>query len=93
MAQAFAEIAESEYQKAWAELPNIANLRPLLPAEIMGRTYHELLIELRARRFDVFTHRAELRRRDKLKVAAISLALTSLPLELPGARAVRSALV
>ncbi|KIG14820.1 Phytoene synthase [Enhygromyxa salina] len=93
MAEEFAEIAESEYQKAWAELPNIANLRPLLAAEIMGRTYHELLIELRARRFDVFTHRAGLRRRDKLKVAAISLVLTSLPLELPGARAVRAALV
>ncbi|PRQ07320.1 phytoene/squalene synthase family protein [Enhygromyxa salina] len=92
MAQEFHDIAESEYQKAWAELPNMPNLRPLLPAEIMGRTYHQLLAELRSRRFDVFTHRAALRRRDKLKVAAISLALTSLPLELPGARAVRSVL-
>jgi phytoene synthase len=92
MAEEFADIAESEYQKAWAELAKIHDLRPLLPAEIMGRTYHELLIELRHRNFDVFTHRASLRRRDKLKVAAISLALTSLPPELPGVRAVRAVL-
>lgn len=92
MATEFADIAESEYQKAWAELAKIHDLRPLLPAEIMGRTYHELLVELRHRNFDVFTHRASLRRRDKLKVAAISLALTSLPPELPGMRAVRAAL-
>lgn len=91
MAKEFADIAESEYQKAWAELAKIPDLRPLLPAEIMGRTYHELLIELRNRNFDVFTHRASLRRRDKLKVAAISLALTSLPPQLPGMRAVRAA--
>jgi phytoene synthase len=92
MAKEFADIAESEYQKAWAELAQIHDLRPLLPAEIMGRTYHELLVELRHRNFDVFTHRASLRRRDKLKVAAISLALTSLPPELPGMRAFRAAL-
>lgn len=92
MAAEFADIAESEYQKAWAELAKIHDLRPLLPAEIMGRTYHELLVELRHRNFDVFTHRASLRRRDKLKVAAISFALTSLPPELPGMRAVRAAL-
>jgi phytoene synthase len=92
MASEFADIAESEYRKAWAELAQIHDLRPLLPAEIMGRTYHELLIELRHRNFDVFTHRASLRRRDKLKVAAISLALTTLPPELPGMRAVRAAL-
>jgi phytoene synthase len=91
MAEEFADIAESEYQKAWAELARIPDLRPLLPAEIMGRTYHELLVELRNRNFDVFTHRASLRRRDKLKVAAISLALTSLPPQLPGMRAVRAA--
>jgi phytoene synthase len=92
MAREFADIAESEYQLAWAELAKIQDLRPLLPAEIMGRTYHELLVELRNRNFDVFTHRASLRRRDKLKVAAISLALTSLPKEMPGMRAFRAAL-
>jgi 15-cis-phytoene synthase len=92
MAEEFADIAESEYQKAKAALAEIHDLRPLLPAEIMGRTYHELLIELRNRNFDVFTHRASLRRRDKLKVAAIALALTSLPPALPGVRAVRAVL-
>jgi phytoene synthase len=92
MAEEFADTAESEYQKAWAELAKIEDLRPLLPAEIMGRTYHELLAELRERRFDVFTHRAALRRRDKLKVAAVSLALTSLPPQMPGLRAIRAAL-
>lgn len=92
MAEEFADIAESEYQNAWAALAEIQDLRPLLPAEIMGRTYHELLVELRHRNFDVFTHRATLRRRDKLRVAAISLALTSLPPKLPGVRAVRAAL-
>ncbi len=90
MAKEFADIAESEYQKAWAELSGIRVLRPLLPAEIMGRTYHELLDEIRAHRYNVFTHRASLRRRDKLKVAGVSLALTALPISLP--RRLRAAL-
>lgn len=93
MAEDFAESAETEYRRAWAELSKIDDLRALLPAEVMARTYYELLRELRARRFDVFTHRAALRRRDKLKVAAISFALTSLPPDLPGVRAVRAAFV
>jgi phytoene synthase len=83
MAKEFAAVAESEYQRAWAELSGIRDLRPLLPAEIMGRTYHELLREIRAHRYNVFTHRASLRRRDKLKVAGVSLALTALPISLP----------
>jgi 15-cis-phytoene synthase len=84
MAEEFADIAEAEYQRAWAELPAVADRRPLLPAEVMGRTYYELLGEIRAHRYNVFTHRAALRRRDKLKVAGISLALTALPARLPG---------
>ena len=83
MAQDFADIAEGEYQAAWAELPAIDDRRPLLPAEIMGRTYYQLLAEIRALDYNVFTHRASLRRRDKLRVAAVSLALTSLPIDLP----------
>jgi phytoene synthase len=82
-AEAFADLAEAEYQRAWAELEQIADPKPLLPAEIMGRTYHEILVEIRQSGFNVFTHRASLRRRDKLKVAAVALALTSLPVELP----------
>lgn len=84
MAREFADVAESEYQRAWAELSGIADRRPLLPAEVMGRTYYELLGEIRAHQYNVFTHRAALRRRDKLKVAGVSLALTALPAKLPG---------
>ena len=40
----------------------------------MGRTYYEILREIRARNFNVFTTRAGLRRRDKLRVAALALA-------------------
>ena len=92
MAETFAGYAELEYQRAWAKLDEFEDLRPLLPAEIMGRTYYELLAELKTRRYDVFTHRAALRRRDKLKVAAVSLAITTLPPTLPGVRAIRSVL-
>ena len=49
----------------------------------MGRTYYELLREIRAHRYNVFTYRATLRRRDKLRVAGVSLARTSLPKGLP----------
>ena len=83
MAEAFADRAEREYQLAWAELDRIADRRPLLPAEIMGRTYHALLVQIRAHRYNVFTFRAGLRRRDKLKIAGVALALTSLPVALP----------
>jgi phytoene synthase len=83
MAQEFADIAEGEYQRAWAELASIADRRPLLPAEIMGRTYYELLGDIRAHRYNVFTYRATLRRRDKLRVAGVSLARTTLPSALP----------
>ncbi|MFO7563380.1 MAG: squalene/phytoene synthase family protein [Enhygromyxa sp.] len=84
MAREFADVAEGEYQRAWAELAEIVDRRPLLPAEIMGRTYYELLAEIRAHRYNVFTYRPTLRRRDKLKVAGVSLARTSLPSALPG---------
>lgn len=69
----FAAAAEREYQAAWKLLPQTKR-QALLPAEIMGRTYYEILQEIRARNFNVFTRRASLRRRDKLKVAALALA-------------------
>ncbi|MFV8754500.1 phytoene/squalene synthase family protein [Nannocystaceae bacterium ST9] len=84
MAREFADVAESEYQKAWAELPQVRHRRALLPAEIMGRTYYQILAKIRAHRYNVFTFRASLSRRDKLEVAAVSIALTSLPAKLPG---------
>jgi phytoene synthase len=73
----FAQAAEREYQAAWQLLPEIAHRR-LLPAEIMGRTYYEILQEIRARNYNVFTRRAALRRRDKLRVAAMAIARAGL---------------
>jgi phytoene synthase len=74
IAQDFAAAAEREYQAAWAQLARTQRRRALIPAEIMGRTYHEILQEIRARNFNVFTRRAALRRRDKLWVAAMAIA-------------------
>lgn len=73
MASHFADMAEREYQSAWAALAE-ADVRALLPAEVMGRTYHRILREIRERQFNVYTRRAALRRRDKLKVAALAIA-------------------
>ncbi|MCH9682585.1 MAG: squalene/phytoene synthase family protein [Deltaproteobacteria bacterium] len=77
MATDFADAAEREYRKAWDALRE-ADARALLPAEIMGRTYHRILGEIRARNFNVFTRRAALRRRDKIKVAALAIARSGL---------------
>lgn len=73
LAQDFAESAEREYRAAWDALRH-ADRRALLPAEIMGRTYYRILREIRDGRFNVFTRRAALRRRSKLKVAAMAIA-------------------
>ena len=73
----FAAAAEREYQAAWQILPELKHRR-LLPAEIMGRTYYEILTEIRARNYNVFTRRASLRRRDKLRVAALAIARAGL---------------
>jgi phytoene synthase len=79
VASDFAAMAEREYQQAWSVLRH-ANTRALLPAEVMGRTYYRILEQIRARNYNVFTRRATLRRRDKLKVAALAIARTSLSL-------------
>lgn len=73
MAEEFANMAEREYELAWAALAE-ADVRALLPAEVMGRTYHRILVEIRERQYNVYTRRASLRRRDKLKVAALAIA-------------------
>lgn len=78
MAQDFAQLAEDHYAQAWAALRH-ANRRNLLPAEVMGRTYHRILRDIVARNFNVFTQRAALRRRDKLKVAIEAMARAQLP--------------
>jgi phytoene synthase len=79
VARDFADIAEREYQAAWRAFGRVDNPRGLLPAEIMGRTYYEILRDIRARAFNVFTQRASLRRRDKLRVAASAIARTVPP--------------
>ncbi len=79
LAAEFADLAEAEYTAAWKIFPTIPNRRALLPAEVMGRTYHEVLQEIREHNFNVFAHRASLRRRDKLRVAAMAIARTNLP--------------
>lgn len=79
LATDFADAAEREYRLAWESLSR-ADLRALLPAEVMGRTYHRILAEIRGRQFNVFTRRAALRRRDKLKVAALAIARAGLGL-------------
>ncbi len=73
----FADAAEREYQAAWQLLPQLPR-RQLLPAEIMGRTYYAILREIRDRNYNVFTRRAALRRRDKLRVAAAAIARAGL---------------
>lgn len=85
MASDFADQAEREYRQATAALAD-TDLRRLLPAEVMGRTYHRILREIRERNYDVFTRRATLRRRDKLKAAAMAVARTSFGGRSPGAR-------
>lgn len=77
LATDFADAAEREYRRAWEAL-RAADRRALLPAEIMGRTYYRILGEIRERNYNVFTRRASLRRRDKLKVAALAIARSSL---------------
>ncbi len=77
LAREFAELAQREYDAAWQALPG-ADRRALLPAEVMGHTYHRILHEIQARNYNVFACSPALRRRDKLKVAAKVLARTAL---------------
>ena len=70
----FAAVAEREYQLAWRGFEAVDAPLRLVPAEVMGRTYYEILGEIRRFNFDVFVRRASLRRRQKLRVAAMTLA-------------------
>ncbi len=79
LAEEFDAMAQREYDAAWRTFDRVDNRRGLLPAEIMGRTYYEILLDIRARHYDVFSRRTSLRRRDKLRVAAYSIARTTLP--------------
>ncbi len=77
MAREFDALAETEYDAAWRALAG-ADRRALLPAEVMGHTYHRILREIRALDYNVFACSPALRRRDKLEVAARVLARTAL---------------
>jgi phytoene synthase len=70
----FAALAEREYRLAWDHLREVEAPLRLVPAEVMGRTYYEILREIRRFRFDVFLRRASVRRRVKLRVAAMTIA-------------------
>lgn len=75
----FAEIASREYQAADAALQGTPHRNRLLPAEIMGQTYYAILRELVALNFNVHARRPALRRRDKMRAAALALAHVRLP--------------
>lgn len=75
----FAALAQDEYDKAWALLPS-TQTRAMLPAEVMGRTYYEILRSIRDYDYNVFVRRVALRRRDKLRVAAEAIARAGLTL-------------
>ena len=78
-ANEFADIAENEYRQAWESFREIQHPAVLVPAEVMGQTYYKILCEVRRLKFDSFTQRAQLRRRDKLGVAATAIAKGRIP--------------
>ncbi len=77
-ANEFADVAQREYEAAWTAFAEIQDPRTLLSAEIMGRTYHAILKRIQGEDYNVFAQRTSLRRRDKLRVAAWTIARTNL---------------
>jgi phytoene synthase len=53
-AKAFAALAEREYEAATRCLANVEDRRRLVPAEIMGRTYHAILDVIAQQGYDMF---------------------------------------
>jgi phytoene synthase len=78
----FAAAAKREYDAAQAVLQNMDDRTALLPAQIMGQTYHAILEELIALQYNVHARRPSLRRRDKVRAAARALASVRLPASL-----------
>ncbi len=70
--------ARDFYGRARAAFPR-ADARSLVPAEIMGRTYHALLREIEARRFQVFAERVTVPARRKAAIALRCWAAARLP--------------
>lgn len=75
----FFEMAQSHYDAARRHFEDVPNPGRLFVAEIMGQTYHRILLELKEMNFDVFTRRPSLRRRDKLQAACSAAFVRTLP--------------
>ncbi len=80
VARRVAQVARNHYRVAWAALRDCPHRRRLVTAEIMGRTYEEILGALEEADWDVFTRKVKLRRRDKLRIAAKALTAANLRL-------------
>jgi phytoene synthase len=76
--EAQAARAREYYERAWRALPP-GDRRRLFAAEIMGRTYFELLRAMEARRFQVFGERVHLSTRRRLAIALRHWARARLP--------------
>lgn len=77
--QYFFEKAQSHYDAAKRHFETVPAPGRLFVAEIMGQTYHRILMELKEMNFDVFTRRPSLRRRDKLQAACSAAFVRTLP--------------
>jgi phytoene synthase len=75
-----AERAEKFYQEAAAALP-ASDRRALVPARIMGETYHLLLEKMRADHFQVFTKRYRISKPRKLAILSKHLIARSARVE------------
>jgi phytoene synthase len=75
-----AERAEKFYQEAAAALP-ASDRRALVPARIMGETYHLLLEKMRADHFQVFTKRYSISKPRKLAILSKHLIARSARVE------------
>jgi phytoene synthase len=75
-----AERAEEFYQEAAAALPE-SDRRALVPARIMGETYHLLLEKMRAGHFQVFTKRYRISKPRKLAILSKHLIARSARVE------------
>lgn len=73
------QLAQGHYDAAHQCLKEVPKPGRLFVAEIMGKTYHRILLELRAMSFDVFTRRPSLRRRDKVQAALSAAFSRTLP--------------
>lgn len=78
-AQHFFDLAQAHYDAAHLCLGEVPRPGRLYVAEVMGQTYHRILLELKEMRFDVFTRRPSLRRRDKAHAALSAAFLQTLP--------------